>query len=291
MPDKVSVITVTYNAFATLENTILSVIHQSYPNFEYIIIDGGSTDGTVEIIKRYATKLAYWISEQDDGIYHAMNKGISASTGEWIIFLGADDIFYNEGILGKIFTGKDLASVDLLYGNVILKSRGTVFGGSRTYAQLIEKNVNHQSIFYRKSLLEKTGAFNLKYKILADYELNLRIFRDPGFKKEFVPEIITLYNDKGLSNQVIDGNFYQDQLEYFINIDNIPAKDDRLQTYFFFYGFARFIKNDIFAGLKIIIYSLTFGKRKFYYFLVSIKYFLSLLGFGRKIRAFFVDKK
>ena len=291
MFDKVSVITVSYNASCTLENTILSITNQSYANLEYIIIDGGSTDGTVEIIEKYQHKLAYWISEKDNGIYDAMNKGIKASTANWIIFLGADDVFYNKDVLTKIFIDNKLDSADFIYGDVILKSKGKIFGGSRTYDQLVGRNINQQSILYKKTIFEKIGSFNLKYKILADYELNLRIFREPSLLKKYVPGVVTLYNDKGISKQVIDGNFYEDQLEYLLNTEKISSKDYRLQTYFFFNGFAQFLQNEKITGLNNILYALMFGKRKFYYFLVSVKYFLSLLGFGKKIRASFVLKK
>lgn len=90
----ISVVTVAYNAVTTIEKTILSVINQTYPNVEYIIIDGGSTDGTVEIIKKYANKLAYWVSEPDNGIYDAMNKGAKVATGEWINFMNCGDSFF-----------------------------------------------------------------------------------------------------------------------------------------------------------------------------------------------------
>jgi glycosyltransferase involved in cell wall biosynthesis len=285
---KVSVITVVYNAEATILQTINSVLTQTYSNFEYIIIDGKSTDGTTEKIKKIETKLAYWISEKDGGIYDAMNKGIQVSKGEWVIFLGADDIFFNNGVLSDIFTNNKLDSVDFLYGDVILKTKQKIFGGRRTYDQLISLNINHQSIFYSKTLFERLGLFNLKYKILADYEFNLRIFRDQLIVKKYVAGVITLYYDKGRSNQVIDGNFYEDQLQYFLNTDKLRVTDRRLQKYFFFYGFAKFLKGEKIEGLKKIFYSLTIGERKFYYFLVSIKYFLSMLGFFKKIKVSFV---
>lgn len=97
----ISVVTVSYNAVSTIEQTILSVINQTYPHIEYIIIDGGSTDGTVDIIKKYADKIAYWVSEPDKGIYDAMNKGIKVATGEWINFMNSGDCLYRNDTIEK----------------------------------------------------------------------------------------------------------------------------------------------------------------------------------------------
>ena len=100
----ISIVTVSYNAVLTIEQTILSVINQTYPNVEYIIIDGGSTDGTVDIIKKYEDKIAYWVSEPDKGIYDAMNKGVVVATGEWINFMNAGDIFTDGDVIDKLFS-------------------------------------------------------------------------------------------------------------------------------------------------------------------------------------------
>ena len=115
---KISVVTVCYNAADTIEKTMLSVLNQTYHDIEYIIIDGGSTDGTVEIIRKYADRIAYWVSEPDKGIYDAMNKGIKVATGEYIYFLGADDLlcenvfFYIAPLLTRTHT--------IYYGNVFI---------------------------------------------------------------------------------------------------------------------------------------------------------------------------
>lgn len=102
----ISIITISYNSCLTIEDTILSVINQTYPHIEYIVIDGGSKDGTVDIIKRYENKISYWISEPDKGIYYAMNKGIAATTGEWINFINCGDSFYDKNVIARLFKDK-----------------------------------------------------------------------------------------------------------------------------------------------------------------------------------------
>ena len=127
----ISIVTVSYNAVLTIEQTILSVINQTYPNVEYIIIDGGSTDGTVDIIKKYANKIAYWVSEPDKGIYDAMNKGGLKATGDFIQFLNAGDWFENEHVIEKIF--KDwYKRVDVIYGDMIIRRSDSFVLDQRT---------------------------------------------------------------------------------------------------------------------------------------------------------------
>jgi glycosyltransferase involved in cell wall biosynthesis len=184
MSKKVSIITVTYNAADTLGATIQSVLDQTYTNIEFIIIDGNSSDGTVEIIKGFNSRLAFWSSEKDRGIYDAMNKGIAAATGDWIYFLGADDVLINNTVLAEIQESLNSEEVDFLYGNVKLKSNNVTMGGSRSYRELIGRNISHQAIFYKTDIIKQKGFYNLKYKILADYDLNLRIFADSTIIKD-----------------------------------------------------------------------------------------------------------
>ena len=114
----ITVVTVVYNGVEFLEKTILNVLGQDYPNIDYIIIDGGSTDGTLDIIRKYEDKISKWISEPDQGIYDAMNKGIKLATGEWINFMNAGDYFYEKETLYKVFGGSErYDGVDILYGN------------------------------------------------------------------------------------------------------------------------------------------------------------------------------
>ena len=282
---KVSVIVVTYNAAATLESTILSITGQSYSNTELIIIDGKSNDDTLPLIAAYRQHIAYHVSEKDNGIYDAMNKGIKASTGDWIIFMGADDVFYSNEAVSNIFSGnKEMQTTDFIYTDVILKSSNKKFGGSRTYNELLERNINHQSIFYKRVLLNKFNGFNTRYPILADYELNLRIFRDGSVIKHYIPLNTTLFNDKGVSNVSIDAAFFEDQLNYLLQTEKIPARDPRLQQYYFYKSFSGILNGKWRTGIPLLLKALTSGKRKLYFFLVSIKFFLSMFGIGKKIK-------
>lgn len=169
----ISVITVCYNAVANIEETMLSVLNQRYDKVEYIVIDGGSKDGTLDVIKKYANKLAYWISEPDKGIYDAMNKGIAKATGDWINFMNAGDKFINEEVLNKSFVSRYSDDVDILYGDVIFQYK---FGKRMVEAGSIEQIVNHmvfshQSTFIRKIIAQR--GFDIKWKLAADYNLLL----------------------------------------------------------------------------------------------------------------------
>ena len=114
---KITIITVSYNAATSIEPTILSVINQTYPNIEYIVIDGGSNDGTVDIIKKYQNKISYWVSEPDKGIYDAMNKGIRMATGDWINFMNAGDTFFCDTSLNLLFIPEPESDIDIIYGD------------------------------------------------------------------------------------------------------------------------------------------------------------------------------
>ena len=201
---KISIITVSYNAVATIEQTILSVINQTYENIEYIIIDGGSTDGTVNIIKKYEKKNIDWISESDSGIYNAMNKGVEMATGNYIQFLGADDALSEINVIEKV--GKILLenqNIDILSGTV-----WTV--DEKTHMQRIWDNcvddkkidegylINHQGMFTKRSVLKKY-PFNEKYKIVSDYEFILKTYFDKDIKYKYISLPVAFYSMAGIS--------------------------------------------------------------------------------------------
>lgn len=161
---KMSIITVVYNGVDTLEETILSVVKQNYKNIEYIIIDGESTDGTLEIIKKYQNSIAYWISEPDKGIYDAMNKGINIAKGEWIYFLGSDDWLYNKNVIGSVVEEiKSLPSMDIFCGKVMLFDPQLdlvkVFGNVLSDDGIKEGAMApHQGMFVKSDLIDRKSV-------------------------------------------------------------------------------------------------------------------------------------
>lgn len=175
----ISVVTVSYNARTTIEKTIQSILNQSYSKIEYIIVDGGSTDGTVDIIKQYENRISHWISKPDKGIYDAMNRGISIANGDWLIFMNCGDTFVSDNVLMDVFsTSSDIFSYDVIYGDAILNLSWAKFLVSSEPLDMIKYHLPfcHQSVFCRSALL-KEYSFNLKYKLAADYDLFYKLYK------------------------------------------------------------------------------------------------------------------
>ena len=171
--DVVTIITVVLNGEKFLEKTINSVINQNYSNIEYIVIDGGSTDQTINIIKKYKHAIHQYISEKDLGIYDAMNKGVKLATGHWINFMNCGDSFYSNHVLHSIFHNKKLINVDVIYGyhEVIYPSGKTRLVPSGKIENLWKgSQFSHQASFARSSIL-KRNRFNLNVKFSADFYL------------------------------------------------------------------------------------------------------------------------
>lgn len=195
----ISIITVAYNAESTIENTILSVINQTYTNIEYIVIDGGSTDKTVEIIKRYSNRISYWISEPDKGIYDAMNKGIKLATGKWINFMNCGDTFYDKNVITNLLEKADKDS-DIIYGNTnLIYSFGNYLKIGKNTTTKDYMPFCHQSSFNKTEILKKL-MFNLEFKICADRNFYY-LCNKQGYTFEYVDIIIANYEaENGLSS-------------------------------------------------------------------------------------------
>ena len=182
-----------------IEKTLKSVIGQSYSNKEYVVIDGASTDGTKKIVERYIDSIDFFMSEPDNGIYHAMNKAVTVAKGEWIIFMNAGDVFVDNAVLEKVSYSLS-ATIDVLYGD-ILTSRNTELVLKEAPSEI--KSMHrmpfcHQAVFTRTSLL-RSFPFDEKYKMSADFKLYKQLNRENATFRR-LPLPITIYDRTGLSN-------------------------------------------------------------------------------------------
>jgi len=202
---KISIVTVSYNTIAIIEETILSIINQTYTNIEYMIIDGGSTDGTINIINKYSNKISYWISENDKGIYDAMNKAINIASGEWIIFINAGDKLYSNTIISDIFSNSQNYA-DVYYGDHIIESfhkqivkigNNPFYYKSSGYRSM---GFSHQTVFV-KTELARNELFDLSFKCCADYKMIYNLYKN-GNTFCYIPKIISIIKGgEGFSEQ------------------------------------------------------------------------------------------
>jgi glycosyltransferase involved in cell wall biosynthesis len=207
----VSVITALLNGAQGIERSMASVIAQTFPSFEYIVIDGGSRDGTVDILRRDEGSIDYWISEPDRGIYDALNKGIAQARGERLYFLGADDLLADPRVLEKVFAKRRDAL--FIYGDVLYGDSGAVYGGAFTRRMLTKRNICQQGIFYRSELFGLLGPFDIKYPLLSDWLFNMKAFSLKGSRPEHLDLVIAEYSLSGASSRSLDLSFYRDRLQ------------------------------------------------------------------------------
>lgn len=204
---KITVGTVCYNAANCIENLIRSVKKQTYSNIEFVVVDGVSNDGTLDILNKYKQDIDILVSEPDKGIYDAMNKLLKLATGDFLIFMGADDVFYNDEVISNmVLEMKESDSV--YYGSVIFKGLGTKHWGKFNKIKWATTNVCHQAIFYPKCVYSKY-SYNTNYKLFADYVYNLNLLKNQ-ISFEYVDIITVLYDINGASSSNKDDNFYRD---------------------------------------------------------------------------------
>lgn len=198
---KISVITVVYNNAKFIEGCIKSVINQDYPNLEYVVIDGCSTDGTSEIIQQHEPKITQYICEPDNGIGDAMNKGIRLSTGDYLIFLHADDHFFEESSISKATeylqdTNTEILLCDILFGNSHDRKSSRGFDWKMNF----KTGVWHQGSLCSKNLFNKVGNFDSTITIAMDYDFFLRAYRE-GFKAKKCNTILSVMRETGISSR------------------------------------------------------------------------------------------
>jgi len=238
-----SIITVVYNGERYLEQTIKSIINQTYNNIEYIIIDGASTDGTIDIIKKYEDHIDYWISEPDEGIYDAMNKGIASASNKYLWFVNAGDEIYKSNVVENIFSAQ---GYDIYYGHIapINNNQEVIkihFAPPKlTFKQMFKGMiVSHQAIIIRKSLLLE---YNLHYQCVADYDWIIKALKNTN-AIYFTNIVFAKYLIGGFSNQ----HFKQCWQERFIIVKEHFSKFYYWITYYFYFY-------AILQQKKIIIY-------------------------------------
>lgn len=194
---KYSIITINYNHIEGLKRTIDSVISQTNSNYEYIIIDGGSTDGSVNIIKEYKEHLVYWISEKDNGVYHAMNKGVAQAQGDYCIFMNSGDRFYSPDVLSSLYEYQE----DIICGKVLKGDLSRPSGHHKQIISLVDlmrASLPHQAMFIKRELLLK-HPYDEKYKILSDWKFSIEtiIFDNCSFRN--IDIIVANYDTTGIS--------------------------------------------------------------------------------------------
>lgn len=231
---KISIITVTYNSASTLTETLQSVQLQDYPNIEHIVIDGNSQDETVQIIKSFP-HIAKWISEEDCGLYDAMNKGVQLATGDIIGILNSDDLYAHTRVLSKIAERFMTSNIDALYGDLHYVNASNTNKVIRVWKSGKFKRSNfifgwmppHPTFFVKKDVYRQAGHFNISLKRSADYELMLRILVRHKFNADYLQEVLVKMRTGGISNGSWAGRLkanFEDRMAWKIN---------NLKPYFF----------------------------------------------------------
>lgn len=244
---KVSIVTVCFNSAPTIEDTILSVAGQQGVEVEHIIVDGASTDGTVDIIKKHKS-VTRFVSERDKGIYDAMNKGIALATGDVIGTLNADDFYADNHVLesvAKVFTNsvREACYGDLIYVSQENKEKTIRYWRSRKYVYGLFKTgwmPAHPTFFARKNVYEKLGGFNLNYKIAADFELLFRFIEQNRLNVEYLPKVLVKMRLGGTTNKNLSNVVKQNK--EIIAILARHYKDFSLMKFFFNKLFNRFFQ-------------------------------------------------
>lgn len=209
---KISIITVCFNSAKTIEDTILSVISQTHKDIEYIIIDGGSTDKTLSIIEKYKKHISYFVSEPDDGLYDAMNKGIKFATGDAIGILNSDDVFFNELVIKKVDHGLTMA--DSVYGDIAFYKSDNLNKIVRYYSSAyFSKNKlasgimpAHPSLYIKRERLLEAGLYDKSYRIASDFDMAVRLFGKLGIESHYIPEILVKMRTGGISTSGLSSN-------------------------------------------------------------------------------------
>jgi len=205
---KISVVTAVYNRKQTIGQALDSVLSQSYPVVESVVIDGASTDGTLDVLETYRSRVGVLISERDQGIYDALNKGIQHATGDVLGFMHADDVFQNSEVLSKIADVFQDSSIDAVYGDLVYVQHGDITKVIRYWksgfydADTLRRGwmPPHPTFYVRRSVYERLGGFDTRYRIAADYDTVLRFLAVNRIRAAYIPEVLVRMRAGGISN-------------------------------------------------------------------------------------------
>ena len=239
---KISIVTISYNSAKTIETTFMSVLQQTYSNIEYIVIDGGSTDDTLKIAKKYSEIITVLVSEQDNGLYDAMNKGISLATGDVIGLINSDDLFCDPDALNKVAkVFKKNKNLDSVYADLFYVSQRDINKISRRWVSGIQRKFKygwhpaHPTFYIKKSIYDRFGLFDLSFKLAADFEIMLRFLDKHNISTTYLKEPLVKMRLGGETNKSFKNIYYQ-------NIECLRAFDkNNIKVAKFFYPFFRII--------------------------------------------------
>lgn len=199
----ISVILVVYNAISYIEGAIQNLVEKTTADCEIVIMDGGSTDGTQEVLNKHKEQIDVLVMEKDKGIYDAMNKGIRNASGRYLYFIGVDDrLLVN---LSEVITHLKNDNT-VYYGDVLLDKQNKIYDGPFTAAKLVRRNICHQAMFYPAKVFEKY-LYDMEFKTLADYVFNIRLWGDKNFTFEYIPLTIARYCEQGISSTYVERKF------------------------------------------------------------------------------------
>lgn len=229
---KLSIITINFNNVEGLEKTINSIVDQNWKEFEYILIDGGSTDGSKELIEKFSTEVDFWVSEADDGIYHAMNKGVQKAEGEYLLFLNSGDILLNNNVLAIVKNElKDFDHVcfNSRYGNSVNSSEEKIYNTNiLDHLFFFKSTLIHPSTFSRKKVFIDVGGFDQRLKICSDWKFFYTSILKQGCSYKFVNRTTSFYNTDGISSSFVSGEIIRQEKKMVID-EEFPFLYDNLK--------------------------------------------------------------
>ena len=267
-----------YNSGNTLDNALHSIRAQSFQNYELVFVDGGSIDHTLAILSAFrranSSVHIQLISEPDNSIYDAMNKGLHMASGQWFYFMGGDDTLHSPDVLRQISDAIGQGPADLIYGNVTGADSQVRYADDHI-SKVLSRGIHHQGIFYRRELFTYTGNYNPYFAVAADYHLTLKIFCNESYKTRYIDLDIAYFGETGLSSSTFDYRFFSYHYRFLARHQALDKIEDRLTC----------LQKSIFCCLCLVKdkQSMFFAWRNILYYLTDT----GVLSIGFKVKTFF----